>query len=559
MKQVYFDTSEICRLHGVKHAVFSPGSRNAPLSISFSNNKKIKTHVIVDERSAGFIALGIAQQTKSPVVLCCTSGTALLNYGPAIAEAYYQHIPLIILSADRPPEWIDQLDGQTIRQQNVFPQYTKGFYQLPVDVDHPDGHWEYQRKISEGILLASSGKQGPVHINIPFREPFYPEKAENLAFSSDVKEIQNYPADKILSKTHANALLDLWNSFEKKIIVLGHGMLTETEIQLLEHLATKNHVPVVNDIISNGHGITGAVLHQDLFLQQRDAGDQLSPELVLMIGQSVISKNLKLFLRKTKAAIWKIGPEISFADPFQQLGKTIEVEVSNFLKLISKGSPQPKDFIDNWQSVDLDIKSRLQKLNELPYSEFSSFWEVLKKLPADCELHLANSMPVRFANFIQEIDPTVRVYANRGTSGIDGTNGTAVGHALSTNRKVVLLTGDLSFLYDRNAFFHGYDLSNLVVIVFNNFGGGIFNLIPGPLNLDEDTRNNHFLTPHSKDMKLVALDAGFSYLKANDDITLDLSLAELFHSGKKPKLLEIQTDHKINQKVYFEIKKQINE
>ncbi len=557
MNQTHFDTSEICYLHGVRHAIFSPGSRNAPLSISFHRHPVINTRVIIDERSAGFIALGLAQQTGTPVVLCCTSGTALMNYGPAIVEAHYQNIPLVILSADRPPEWIDQWDGQTIRQSGVFNEYVKKSFDLPVELSHPDAQWEYERKIAEACLLANFDTPGPVHINIPFREPFYPDEKQELAFSKGLRKIEI--AQLLKNEDSLNDdLLEEWKLAKRKIILLGQGWLSEEEIQLFSKIGEEQNIPIISDVISNGQDITDVVMHQDLFLSEKENWPELEPDLVISFGKSLISKNLKLFLRNAHVKEWRVVDQIGFENPLKNLSRVIQSDIKSFLKSVSGKQSQNPEFLNTWKNKDTAIPSMLEQLNQQPYSEFGTFYKVMRNLPDNIDLHLANSMPVRFANFIGIKQHGIQVFANRGTSGIDGTNGTVVGHALENQRKVVLLTGDLSFLYDQNAFFHEYDLSNLLIIVFNNFGGGIFDLIPGPLNLGEKERETHFTTPHHRDMKELAVMNGFSYIKANDEVTLELALTDIYNSGSKPKLLEVQTDPKTNQKVYFKLKSMIN-
>jgi len=554
MNQTIFDTAAICHLLGVRHAVFSPGSRNAPLSISFNQHKGIETFVIVDERSAGFIALGIAQQTKRPVVLCCTSGTALLNYGPAIAEAFYQQIPLVILSADRPPEWIDQWDGQTIRQQNLFSQYTKFFGQMPADVTSNDAKWEYNRKLNQAIIVANSGIKGPTHLNIPFREPFYPTAGQHFIFSEHLSPLNLTKGDFNLHPVEQEKLLSEWNQFERKMIIIGHhDPFGDAEIQILNELSFNQNIPIVADVISNGHPLNSVIQHHDLLLNNSKYWKELAPDLVLHLGKSLISKNLKLFLRSQTVPVWQIDPNPTFADPFQSLTKIIETTETEALVCFSKGKSQEPIFINNWINCNQLTANQLKK-QPLDYSEAAAFQQVMDCLPDNCDLHLANSMPVRYANFFSCRQSGIQVYANRGTSGIDGTNSTAVGHAFVTQRKVVLLTGDLSFLYDRNAFLHEYDLSNLYVIVFNNFGGGIFDLIPGPAQLPVNLRQKHFTTPHNKDMKKSAEDAGFAYLKANDEVTLQLALIGFFESGTKPRLLEIQTDPAKNIKAFTILK-----
>ncbi|MFT5570321.1 MAG: 2-succinyl-5-enolpyruvyl-6-hydroxy-3-cyclohexene-1-carboxylate synthase [Cyclobacteriaceae bacterium] len=555
MNQVVFDTSEICYQYGVRQAVFSPGSRNAPLSISFHRNNKINTRVILDERSAGFIALGIAQQTGKPVVLCCTSGTALLNYGPAIAEAYYQQIPLIVLSADRPPEWIDQWDGQTIRQQGALANHIKGFEQLPVDTSGSEAD-DYRRKLIALILLSQSGQPGPVHCNIPFREPFYPALGHNLQFS----KIEAAGSSKKGSdhEVFSDSLIASIKGYRRKIIVLGQGHPNDATKELLYHLSNVLHIPVINEITGNGHEIEGVIEHQDAFLYVKDLWKDLQPDLVLTIGLSTISKNMKLMLRESSCDHWHIDPVTDRpGNTFQKLTSVIKSFPFDFLKHLTAEHANDPGFQLQWQKAERRAENVLEKLGTMPYAEYPIFSEVLDALPNGSIVHLANSMPVRYANFLGINKKDLTVYCNRGTSGIDGTNSTAVGHALSSERLNILMTGDLSFLYDRNAFLHEYDLSNLRVIVFNNYGGGIFDLIPGPVSLPLNEKESHFTTPHHKDMKLSAADAGMHYIKVNDEITLQLTLDGFFDRSDQPKLLEIQTDPKTNQEVYKKIKNSI--
>lgn len=555
--QTVYDTSEICFQLGVRHAVFSPGSRNAALSVSFHRNPKIETRVIVDERSAGFIALGIAQQTGTPVVLCCTSGTSLLNYGPAIAEAWYQHIPLIVLSADRPPEWIDQWDGQTIRQEHVFQKFTKANFQMPTSIDHTDSKWHYVRNLTDGIQLAQAGRQGPVHINIPFREPFYPEKNQELKFSNFSSLTKMTSGEPKLPSADLFNLKEEFESCKRVLLVLGQNRYNPQFSETL-HGLNAIRVPIVADVTSNQQSdIT--IRHQDIFLQQRSVWKELKPDLVISIGKSLISKNLKLFVRDSGAKHWFIDPVPGRENPLVSLNRSIGADPVDVLEWLSTSAPKGRSFYQKWHASDTKVKKQLAIISERPYAEFTAFHRVIQELPASVDLHLANSMPVRYANFLGIRDSSTEIFCNRGTSGIDGSNGTAVGHALTTRRKTVLLSGDLSFLYDQNAFFHEYDLSNLYIIVFNNFGGGIFDLIPGPMSLPDDERILHFNTRHNRDMKGIAADAGFSYFKANDLVTLELSLSEFFKESDKPRLLEIQTDPKQNQQVFFEIKRTINE
>ena len=188
--QPVVNIAEICARKGVENVVLSPGSRCAPLTIAFARHPKLTVRTVSDERAAAFIALGMAQTTGKPTVLICTSGTAALNYAPAVAEAFFLQVPLLVLTADRPPEWIDQLDGQTIRQQQVYGQHIKRSFDFPVALENPDAVWHTERMVSEALNEAVAYPAGPVHINVPLREPFYPADGENLQYGTEVKVIE---------------------------------------------------------------------------------------------------------------------------------------------------------------------------------------------------------------------------------------------------------------------------------------------------------------------------------------------------------------------------------
>ncbi|MBC8082789.1 MAG: 2-succinyl-5-enolpyruvyl-6-hydroxy-3-cyclohexene-1-carboxylic-acid synthase, partial [Hymenobacter sp.] len=185
--QAIHNIAEICARHGITDVVLSPGSRSAPLTLAFARHPALTVRVVPDERAAAFIALGMAQAQRRVVVLVCTSGTAGLNYAPAVAEAYFQQIPLVIFTADRPPEWIDQLDGQTVRQHNLYGAHAKGAFEFPVDTSHADAKWHSARLINEAINLAQAAPAGPVQVNVPLREPFYPKAGEEIRYEQDVK------------------------------------------------------------------------------------------------------------------------------------------------------------------------------------------------------------------------------------------------------------------------------------------------------------------------------------------------------------------------------------
>lgn len=556
MNQTVYDTSEILRLLGVHSVVICPGSRNAPLTFSFAGNDNIKKYSLIDERSAAFVALGLAQSEGVPAAVCCTSGTAMLNFGPAAAEAIYSETPLLLISADRPPEWIDQQDGQTIRQHGALSSHVKKSFTLPHDLSHPDAVWEYKRKLSEAYHLANSHPKGPVHINIPFREPFYPEENQKLSFSSGMKVRTLANGQNMLSNGQLEKVHSEWSKFQKRIIVIGQGKWSKETLKALENFHQITGITIISDIISNGHELTDVITKQDLFLASKDKTANLKPDLVLTIGQSLISKQLKKFLREDTTH-WHVGDHIDAADPFQNLEKLILHPVPEFFKFLASKRDDQSNYFSAWNEAEEHAKSVLsEKLEDVPFCDFSAFKTVMTSIPKGVNVHLANSMAVRYANFFTPKGKhDITFYANRGTSGIDGSNSTAVGMSLSNPfQQNLLLTGDLSFFYDRNAFLHEHDIDNLKIIVFNNNGGGIFDLIPGPDQLNVRDKKTFFQTAHNRSFQSFAQEFSMSYSFADSQQSLQRNLENLFTS-KKSTLVEISTDDEVNKLIYKEVKK----
>ena len=531
-----FNTSEVCHQLGVNHAVFSPGSRNAPLTLSFARNKKIKKWIIPDERSAGFIALGIAQETNEPVVLCCTSGTALLNYAPAVAEAFYREIPLIVLSADRPPELIDQRDGQTIRQFEVLKNHVKKSYQLPL-VNSTASSQSYTDQIIKGIQKSQHLPKGPVHLNIPFKEPFYSSDNQN-----NIYENISIETDTILP---INDSLPLLPSKEKLLILIGQSSPDLGLTKALMKLEDK--IPILISPLNNS-GISG-IQHSDLFIKNQK---ELTPDLLLTTRLSILSKKLKNFIRTNKPkAHWHFDPAGVEVDTFQTKPFLFKSSFVNFLKSTTINNFD-EAYFNEWMSLDAKAKLKLSlTIDTSAFSELVATQKILTSLPKDCVLHLGNSMPVRYAEILG-VRKDVKTYCNRGTSGIDGISSTALGSALVSDQLNVLITGDVSFLYDRNAFFHNYSPQNLGIIVMNNAGGGIFRLIDGPSNQPE--LEEYFETRHSRTAEHICLENGINYSTAKSREELAGQL-ETFYDADSWQLLEVFTDPNKNQEVYGNLRK----
>lgn len=556
--QSVFDIAEVCARHGVNHAVISPGSRSAALTLAFARHPAIKTFVIPDERSAGYIALGMAQQLGKPVVVICTSGTAVYNLGPAVAEAFFQQIPLIVITADRPPEWVAQQDGQTLFQQNIFGHHVKQSFQLPVSRQHPDEHWHINRMVNESINLSLDFPQGPVHINAPFREPFYPAQGEEIHYSTNVRIIKKSEYYYPLPENEAPKLQDALTSFKKVLIVAGQLPYDKQLVEWIEKLSGR--FTVLADITSNLHECGRIIRHGDLItaLASDSFRKNLQPDLLITFGQSVLSKNVKVFLRKYPAAEhWHIQPAGQTADTFQHLTRIIHTTPLHFMKWLTSCSAQKVDleYYGLWKNADERIRSGINAFfNKTALSELHLINEVIHHLPHDACLHLANSMSIRYASLIglPSLKHNIQVYANRGTSGIDGCTSTAVGHCLVNNGLQILITGDLAFFYDRNAFWHNYPLANLRIIVLNNHGGIIFKLIDGPAHLPE--ADEYFVTHQPLSAKHLCSEYGFEYVPVAQPDDVRAGIEKLFNPGKTVKILELETSVSDNVSIFEALK-----
>ncbi|MEX2591882.1 MAG: 2-succinyl-5-enolpyruvyl-6-hydroxy-3-cyclohexene-1-carboxylic-acid synthase [Anditalea sp.] len=551
--QPIIDLAAICAKKGIKNVILSPGSRCAPITLAFVRHPEIHCRTIADERSAAFIALGMAQQLEKPVVLVCTSGSAALNYAPAVAEAFFQQIPLIVITADRPAEWIDQWDGQTIRQENSFGKHIKADFTFPDEFSHPDKIWHAQRITNEAINKAGQYPCGPVHLNIPLREPFYPENEEIFSFKNKPRVFDEIKGIPVLSD---DSILKLKTSLEKyrRILIVPGQQRPNPEITtLLNKIIQDKKAVVVTDVISNlqsDHSIT----YHDHFLQVQEDQSGICPDLIISFGKSIISKSLKLFLRKSEAAHWHIQPNGYVPDTYQRLDKKIQTHPSYLLKLLDENlQATDESFYDQWKNAEEKLMYHFpQIMEQADFGEYKAIHECLKHLPSPSKIHLSNSMPVRYVNFIGIKDSDQEVICNRGTSGIDGSNSTAIGCTFTTKEPVVLITGDMAFFYDRNAFWHNYSLPNLRIILLNNHAGGIFRLIEGPSRQPE--LEEFFETKQKLNADFLAQEHGFEYALVEDEVNLKEILKNFYHPSVRPKILEITSESKKNAQILQQIK-----
>ncbi|KAA9327066.1 2-succinyl-5-enolpyruvyl-6-hydroxy-3-cyclohexene-1-carboxylic-acid synthase [Hymenobacter busanensis] len=595
--QPVHNIAEICARHGITDVVLSPGSRCAPLTIAFARHPEVRTRVVPDERAAAFIALGLAQAQRRAVALVCTSGTAGLNYAPAVAEAYFQQVPLVLFTADRPPEWIDQLDGQTIRQTDLYGGHAKGAFEFPADLTHPDARWHAARMVSEAINLAQQFPAGPVQVNVPLREPFYPAVGEEIRYDK-VNITQETGGSPQLTANELDELRQQLRQTARALVVAGQHPADAPLLLALRKLAAAYQIPVVGDLIANVHLPVGPdydlrhapLGRQDVFMAVPEAGlkEALRPELLITFGQSLISKALKNYLREyAPTQHWHVQPAGAVADTFKSLTRVIRMEPAAFFEALlsetpaaAKGQKQaaknqqtrlvwqgtgsardeaaaPKDaFATPWQRANgwaTEFVAEFMQQPEQPFNEFSAIYRALQLVPDGAALHLANSMAVRYANILGvPAGRAIEVFANRGTSGIDGCTSTAVGAALAQpGRPVVLLTGDVAFFYDRNALWHNYPVPNLRIILINNHAGGIFRLIDGPRQQPE--LEEFFETHQPLTAENTARDFNLRYRAVRTFEELDKALPAFFAPSSKGSaaLLEITTDSAANA-AFFE-------
>ena len=550
--QPIIDLVAICHQKGITDVILSPGSRCAPLTIAFARHQGIHIRTISDERTAGFIALGIAQESGKAVCLVCTSGSAAMNYFPAVAEAFFQQIPLLIITADRPPEWIDQYDGQTVFQPDLYGHHVKKSYRFPDSFESSDQLWHANRISNEAINLANQYPAGPVHLNIPLREPFYPTPTEEIVFPDNPRIIALHEGES--RSLNFEALRNELQSFQKIVIIPGQqnkeGLLQE----ILNRLSLEKKVVIVTDSISNLQS-DATICHHDHWLGNSEWSESLQPDLILTFGKSIISKSLKIFARKSQASHWHIQPDGLAKDTFQKLNKIIASPPIVFLDwLFDTISNQDHAYLEHWNSLQTTAQTTVEaSLNSSAFGEYAALHLISKFIPADSKIHVANSMAVRYLNFLGKW--TQEIFCNRGTSGIDGCSSTAVGHALSTTKLVTLVTGDMAFFYDRNAFWHNYPLPNLRIIVLNNHAGGIFRLIDGPSTQPE--LEELFETRQNLKANHLASEFGFEYISVSNREELADSLKDFYSESSSAKLLEIESSSTENAKILAEIKAKI--
>ena len=563
---------QFCKIKDIQHIVICAGSRNAPLTYGFVENPFFRTYSIVDERSAAFFAMGMAQQLNNPTAVVCTSGSALLNFYPAVAEAFYSNIPLVIISADRMPHRINIGDGQTIQQKGVFEPHLVDFGYLSPDVIHAvDTLFENpnqklisskatpkqidikQKEIQKEnedqinrVLNHAIQKSGPVHLNVPMEEPLYGMTTSLIKITLNTEPEFYHP--NVDFKTFKKQ----WKNAEKKLILVGVNDPNVIDQQWLDLIDADPSVILMTETTSNLRS-SNAVNSIDSLIAPLEMGSHvffktLKPQILLTFGGMVVSKKIKKLLRyHSPQEHWHVDPFRAY-DTYYCLTKHFSMTVNSFFSELLNDYQAPKT---NYKSSVLNqYQSQLQKgnayLRQIPFSDLKAFETIFSNLPDQIHLQLANSSPVRYAQLF-DMPKGAEVFSNRGTSGIDGSTATAVGAALINQNQSLLITGDLSFFYDINGLWNNHIPSNFRVIIINNQGGGIFRILPG--ENDSPEYDTYFETVHNRDARQISRAFGLNYKVVKTNAGLKWALKNFFKPSRKPKLLEIKTPRKINDSI----------
>lgn len=579
--------------YGVSDAVVCPGSRNAPIVHNLSQCQSIRCHPVTDERSAGFYALGIAQATQRPTVVCVTSGTALLNLAPAVAEAYYQHVPLVVVSADRPVQWIDQLDGQTLPQPDALGRFVRKAVSLPephvASVGSGDGleaagkgalsdgdkrldeeRWMCRRLVNEALHAATCRQPAPVHINVPITEPLFAFDVAELPVAKRFRQME-----KVSFLNQQRQLFERFFSADRPMIVIGqmaYGIISPETIRSLSQ-----HYVVMAEPLSNLHYQT---IHFDEAVRvveslDRNESLQYVPDYIIYIGDTLVSKPTRRWLRSTKATSCVITPDaLDIHDPITTLEDIVECPLEDVDMLLSSFCDiydNPEDFEDDedvmahedsrhgfhacWQQL-LDRCAERAEAYEPGFSQMATvkyFEEQLADLDTDICVHYANSSAVRLACIYAQH----YVWCNRGVNGIEGSLSTAAGFSLATDALTVCVIGDLSFFYDQNALWNSNIGGNLRIVLLNNSGGGIFRQLKG---LDKSPVATSFVAAqHETTAQGICTQNDIGYISAKDMGEMQIGIVTLLtRETNRPMLLEVFTDVDEDMKAYSMYFSQLN-
>lgn len=554
---------------GVRHAVFSPGSRSTTMAMLFKEHEGFETYMNIDERSASFMALGIAKAHKEPTVLVCTSGSAVAHYLPAILEAQYSGIPLIVLSADRPHTLLHVGAPQTVDQHKIFGTAVNYFEELAVPQE--SHYYTYPRQVArKSYMKAMDTKKGPVHINVPLFEPLVPELSRNHfeAGRSSFKVVKpNYSSvfgcDNRNNLTHINNVIDVAHNNDstkkindlleryERILILAGPQIDVDEADMIRSFGEALQAPILADPLSNVRGCDTSnvvISTYDALLAGKALWHELKPDCVIQFGQIVVSKRVQQMLASwTDVEYIEVNPTMDSMNPTGKTTMHVQASIDVFTHLYGKNN-NSDEYLKLWQRLEQEGKKQLSTAIDEPHCfEGRTIRELQKQIPEDGQIFVANSMTIRdFDYFWFSGESKAVLYGNRGVNGIDGTISTALGLAVN-GRPTYLVTGDLSLFHDLNglAVAKTHNL-NLTIILHNNDGGGIFEYLP-----QKGTKHFDYLfsTSQGLDYSGAAKLYGCGYTKISSPDELSSALAKIGQESGVH-IIEIPTNREYSRELH---------
>lgn len=474
---------------GVKAAVISPGSRSTPLAYAFAASEELQTFMQVDERSAAYFALGLAKASGNPVVLLCTSGTAASNYHPAITEAFYARLPLIVLTADRPHELRGVGAPQAIDQLNMYGKHVKFSVDLPLAEENEELDWYLERHVNRAVSIATTKPMGPIHLNIPLREPLlidFDMKSPSSTF------IERVYGENELSLEQKQTLKHVFSQTENGLIIAGE-LPVHFDKEAFWHFARSMQWPVLCDPLSNLRSEVPedcrslCIAHYDALLKSEQFKSKAMPYTVIRFGAQPVSKPLMLFLKHNRPNVFiAVDESPEFRDSLGVVTHHLQTSPESVYSVPEQ--MEPNRYAALWATADELAEAATREYVGLPGDEGVIVKTLFEMMPDGSDLFSGSSMPIRDVDtFFCKTDKDIAIFSNRGTNGIDGVVSSAFGVSAARNRQTFLLIGDLSFLHDVNGLIISrFHETNLTIIILNNDGGGIFSYLP------QSTVPNHF-------------------------------------------------------------------
>jgi len=558
-RNIYWATkiADLLYNYGVRNVCISPGSRNTPLTLAFAANKKIKKHIIIDERSSAFFALGLAKNSKYLTAILTTSGTAVAELYPAIIEAYFEKIPLILLTADRPYYLRNSGANQTINQDNIFINHIRSFADLGLPNISYNHFKRMKNKIDKAIKSVFAANRGPIHFNIPFEKPFEPSNFTDYLHANKLKKIDAlfnhfYFVERLpLHDNHKNIFRII--SSAQNILIISGNAFEESEKIFIPKISKLLKAPVISGILSplRFSENVNVIKNASNFLKDKNLCKNLQTDLILQFGFTSISSSVLDLIAESKAIKIAVNPVGEKIDPSLTTKFTLSYTAETFYNLLSKYRQPNRNssFVNLFNKIDTTVERAKREFisNSIFNFEWKIYHELTKNITNKSNFMISNSLPIRDFDFIISKNKNILIHSNRGASGIDGIISTASGIYQSSMRETFLIIGDLAFQYDLNAL---YLLKQknipLKIILINNNGGGIFELLP--IAKEKVEFEKYFKTPINMSFKGIVESFGGMHFNVSSPKSFHLSLNKV-KSSNSFSVFEFFIDSKISTKL----------